>query len=256
MMKIIITGVNSGIGKYLHSMIPSIGVTRSNPLVENVAVDVIIHCAFNSSKDMTTHNLSSYMDDNIFLTNTLLKVKHKLFIFFSTVDVYHNKKKDSLESDVINLNSMSSFYATTKLMSEELVKKKSKKYIILRPTSMVGVDSRLNSFLRIVYNNNPRICINKRSIMNFVLYEDIYRFIRMAINDNVVGIYNIASSENILISEVAEYLSKKVSYGKYNYNVGFINNNKITKECNLFDKSSRGVMKIFLKRREKLSHIK
>ena len=67
----LITGINSGLGKFLHEEIEgSIGLNRENKnkILSSVSlngVDTIIHCAFNSKRDITDHY--AYLNDNIFL---------------------------------------------------------------------------------------------------------------------------------------------------------------------------------------------
>src|SRR3989344_3392693 len=148
MNKVVITGTNSGIGKYLFGQMDGIGITRDFStekwkILETDGVDIIIHCAVNSTSNITSENLNAYIYDNVFLTRRLLLVPHKKFIYFSSTDVYsqnnHNGRHD--ESEVINLNTTHTFYALTKLISEGLVKKYGCNWSILRATNLLGRDA-------------------------------------------------------------------------------------------------------------------
>ena len=107
MKKILITGVTSGIGKYLHEELGGEGFTRKNAkkiLSSRKRFDVIIHCAYSARRDVDSEYVYQYFSDTIGLTEKLLEMPHKLFIFFSTVDVYPRTKGLHKESEIISLD--------------------------------------------------------------------------------------------------------------------------------------------------------
>ena len=81
MERFLITGVGSGLGKYLLDHIPnSVGLKRGEfNLIKYKDFDTIIHCAFNKENIITDYK--KYLEDNIFLTQKLLQLKYKKFIF-------------------------------------------------------------------------------------------------------------------------------------------------------------------------------
>ena len=86
--RILVTGTNSGLGKFIaYSFESCLCLTRENKdeiikeCKEN-PVDVIIHSAFNSSRYV--RNYDDYFEDNIFLTEELLDLPHEKFIYIST----------------------------------------------------------------------------------------------------------------------------------------------------------------------------
>ena len=93
--KVLVTGANSGLGKYIASQIDCAILTRENSKsVLDKTYDTIIHCAFNSRK-----NVNDYYEivrDNIFLTKDLCKVPHNKFVFISSIDVYQEEDNLSL----------------------------------------------------------------------------------------------------------------------------------------------------------------
>ena len=69
-MRILTTGVLSGIGKYIHENLGGTGITRSTSAeelekIKRDGVDVIIHCAFNSEKEVTSDSLYKSFKDNV-----------------------------------------------------------------------------------------------------------------------------------------------------------------------------------------------
>ena len=250
MKKILITGAKSGIGKYLHEHLGGVGFTRENAekiLSAHERFDVIIHCAYNSSREVDSENVHSYFSDTIGLTEKLLEMPHKLFIFFSTVDVYPRKKGLHKEDEIIPLDEVKGMYAITKLISESLVRDKSKNFLILRPTGLLGEYSKKGSLMKVLTDALPAITLTKNSEINCVLYPDILGFIQRAMEKNIHGIYNIASSQNITPVNIAKRMNKKVSFGRFEYNVGAYDTSKAVGIIPAFKKTSEDAIRLFAK---------
>lgn len=251
MMRILTTGTLSGLGKHLFETFGGISYNRQISEEEcdkliNQGVDIILHSAFNSAKDVDSNNLYYYLEDSFLLTEKLIEIPHKKFIFISSVDVYPKDNKHHREDEVIDVNTVEGIYGLTKLMSECLVKKSSPNYLILRCTALIGKHSRKNSLIRIIKDDNPTLTISADSSFNYILHIHISEFIKLALEKNLQGIYNVASSENIVLSEVAKALGKKVNFGTYEYNVGNIDNSKITSIFPAFKKTSKEAILEFI----------
>lgn len=249
MKKFLITGANSGIGKYLYENFGGIGLTRKNGadiLSSGERFDSIIHCAYNSSRNIDSENLYSYVSDTILLTEKLLQLPHKKFIFFSTVDIYPRTTRVHKENEVIALNEVGGMYAVTKLICESLIKNKAKNFLILRPTGLLGTYSKKGSLMKILFDEKPKITLTRDSEINCTLYADILAFIRLAIEKNIKGIYNIGSSRNITPQEAAELAKKNISYGKFKYQVGNYDISQAATIVPEFKKTSKDAIRLFL----------
>lgn len=249
-MKLLITGTASGLGKYLFETFGGIPWTRKisntkRQKLKKEGVDIIIHAAFNSSKSVDSNNLYSYIEDNILLTEEITKIPHKKFIYISSVDVYPKNNKIHKESEVIDLSTVDGIYGIAKLMSESLIKNSSKNFLILRCTALLGKHSRKNSLIKIIKEKNPILTLSPTSSFNYILHSDVSEFIKLAIKEDLKGIYNLASSKNITLSEIAALLKKKINFGIYIYNVGHINNSKISSISPVFKQTSREVITEF-----------
>ena len=82
----LITGTRNGFGKYAHEKLGGFGLTRDTKeeeigRIQEQGVNTIIHCAFNTSKNVTSFDLPKYIEDNVFLTKRLTEIPHKKFIF-------------------------------------------------------------------------------------------------------------------------------------------------------------------------------
>lgn len=250
-MKFLISGAQSGLGKHLFEIFGGISLTRetSRAKIDNLkkGVDIIIHAAFNSNKDIDSNNLYSYLEDNIFLTEKLIKIPHQKFIFISSVDVYPKDEKTHTEDEVIDIDSVRGIYALTKLMSESLIKEESSNYLILRCSSLIGKYARKNTLIKIRTEEKPILTLSPDSFLNYILHTDVSKFIKLALEKDLKGIYNLVSSKNITLSEIASLLKKKVKFGNYTYRIGYIDNNKTTSVTPSFEKTSEEVVRQFLK---------
>lgn len=139
-MNILISGVKSGLGRYLHENLGGVGFDKDDfaarfTKLKQERFDVIIHCAFNSARTVNSKELGEYINDNLLLTEKLLSIRHKKFIFISSVDVYPKDSLVHFEDEVIDLNKLSGIYGITKLSSEAIVTSFSSNYLILRSSS-------------------------------------------------------------------------------------------------------------------------
>lgn len=254
-MRILVTGHKNGLGKYFFEKFDAIGWDKdiSSKQVSNLkkkGVDIIIHCAFNSSPEVDNESLFTYLQDNVFLTKELVSIPHKKFIFFSSVDVYPKDKDKHSEKEIINLNSVENIYGITKLISESIVKNYSKNYLILRCSAFLGKYSRKNSLIKIIEKEKCKLTLDKNSEFNYILYEDVLNLIQKSIKRNLKGVYNLASSQNIKIYEIAKIFNRKVKFGNYHYNSGKIDNRKTCRLDSNFKKTSKEIINIFIKEKK------
>ena len=251
-MTFLTTGHKSGLGRYLFEQFGGIGLDRNMPSqkfehISREGVDVIIHCASQPPRALTLTSLYQFTDDNVLLTERISRIRHKKFIFISSVDVYpknsslHNEKKD------IPLDSTTNLYAITKLMSESIIMKKCTNYLILRCSALLGTYSRQNSLTKMAEEKNPVLTLTASSVMNYILHRQVADFIKYAIENNLSGVYNLASSQNITLARVANLLKKKVNFGSYSYSVGKISNRKISKIFSSFARTSEEIVEQFIK---------
>jgi len=192
-MKILVTGNKSGLGKYLFENFKGIGWDRdispkSRQKIKKEGVDIIIHCAFNSSREVTTKSLFPYIEDNVFLTKELVSIPHKKFIFFSSADIYPKDGKIHSEKEIINLDSVKGLYAITKLISESIIRNYCKNFLIIRGSAFLGEYSRKNSLIKIIEGEKNAITLAGDSEFNYVLHSSILDFLKIAIKKNLKGL--------------------------------------------------------------------
>lgn len=244
---ILVTGTSSGVGRYIHEQLGGQGFTRqSGNIVElkKQSFELIIHCACNSmfTRLVTNENLGQYYYDNTLLTQELLQIPHRYFVFFSTVDVYPLGHELHLEDEVIHADLFRNIYATTKIISEAVVQAQARNFLILRPTTLVGLYMRKNNLIKLLEDSHPSLTLDERSVYNLILYSDILRFILLAIAKKETGIFNLASSNNVTLARIAKVAGKNAVFGAYHYEVGNIVNQKAARIQPRFNKSSEDIL--------------
>lgn len=259
-MKILVTGTNSGFGKHLQERFNSIFWNRDitdeqKSILKKDGVDVIIHCAFNSNKVVNSNNLYQYLSDNVLLTQELTTLSHKKFIYISTVDVYPKDNQEHIEDEVIDISQISGIYGISKLMSECVVRQICPNYLILRCSALLGKYSRKNSLVKMIEDEPAVVTVVDTSSFNYILHSDVADFIKQAMNKDFQGIYNLASSGNVTFREVANLLGKTVQFGSYEYEVGAVDNTKVTSVNLAFKKSSKEVVQEFIDQRRIDAHV-
>lgn len=251
MKRFLTTGISSGFGKYAYEHVGGLGITRktANATVERFkkkGVDVIIHCAVNSARVVDAENFQTYFNDNVSLTKKMLSIPHRKFIFMSTVDVYPRDSAKHGEREVLCPSKIKGNYALSKRLSEILVQKHAKNFAILRASSLLGRYSKPNSIIKIVRNRKPAVSLTADSELNCVRHETVLRLIRKIVQHDLRGIFNVTSSRNIPVREIAQMAGRKIRFGHYRYRVGRINNQKVAAILPDFKKTSRQVINQFI----------
>lgn len=249
-MRVLTTGIHSGLGRYIHENFSGLGLTRENrgecfKKVKREGVDCIIHCAGNNHKAINSASLYDYISDNVFLAQELVSLPHKKFIFISSIDVYPRSAGKHSEEEIIDMDSVEGIYAVTKLMAESIIRKNSPDCLILRAAAFLGKYSRKNSLIRIMEGEGCSLSLSGDSTFNYILYKDVLRFIEYAIDKGLGGIYNITSSSNISLLAVAGMFNKNVNFGRYRYEAGNIDNRKVVSVFPVLNKTSEEVINQF-----------
>jgi nucleoside-diphosphate-sugar epimerase len=229
MKKVLVSGADSGLGRYLHESFQGTGYTRATD-AEQLAqdhYDVIIHCAFNRCRDVTSETLHEVVADNILLTSKLLELSHRKFIFISSIDVYPRSRNVYRENEPIAVEELSSLYGLTKLMAESLVRARSRNWIILRLSLLLGPYMRPNNVSRLLFEEHPQLTLTAESSFNVVAYDDVVGVIEAMIMRDLHGIYNVARKSNVMLRELSGLLGKRVEFGQATYLTGEIDNSKI-----------------------------
>ncbi len=213
-VKVLVTGVRSGLGQYLHHHLLSTGLERSNAQeIFNTSklYDVIIHCAFSKPGSHTT-------DENISTMQNLLKIPHDKFIFISSSDVYGSKKTSCRENDLLKAEEAMTDYAKQKIICENYLQKHSTNYLILRPCGLIGPETMSKNLKALIFEDKPVLTLSDKSVLNFVSHFEVLNFIKLYIQEILPsGIYNFGRYDRISIKKIASLFKKTPVYGNFDY---------------------------------------
>jgi nucleoside-diphosphate-sugar epimerase len=141
------------------------------------------------------------------------------YLFFSSVKVYQNKSDIPLREK--NSCIPKTIYGKNKLITEKMLHKMiSKKLLILRLGSIVGLDLRVNNSYQTLINKmlidlkyKGYISIPKKNYKKDVLTIDVFaKFVEMCIKRKLIGTYNLSSGISLSLKKIAFSLIK--GYGK------------------------------------------
>tara|TARA_B100000035_G_scaffold268837_1_gene242453 strand:+ start:6431 stop:7114 length:684 start_codon:yes stop_codon:yes gene_type:complete len=225
----LITGINSGLGKYLYKNFPnSVGLNRSTNFeaIKHIKYDTIIHCAFN--KETQISDYKKYLNDNIFLTQRLKELKYKKFIYISSVDVYQKNKN---------------IYSYFKIFSETLMDKED---LILRCPMILGNTMKPNHVTKLL-NNVKYIGLSGESKFNYILMQDLVDFLQSKDYLKHSGVIDFVSNGSLKLKKLKQILNSKTKLGDYIYNNSLDYLNPIFILNKKYDDSSLNKIKTYFK---------
>lgn len=229
--KILISGTSTGLGKYLNKKFKAVKYKRKSDIkyYKKRKWDLIIHCGFYSGD-----KIDEYIEC-IKHTKLILQLNFKKIVFISSTAVYENQKSKREEKYNIYTNLKKSDYANTKIICENLMPKNS---LILRLGTILGKEMRKNNIYKLLYNKKPKLSISKNSIYSFITYNEIFGFIKLALNKKLEGKFNFLRNDYTPINNFSKKINKRVLWGDYLFICTKAPNQKILKFINLNAKSS------------------
>jgi hypothetical protein len=228
MAKFLVTGIGSGLGKYLYNTIPgSLGLNRKNfNLIKNEDFEVIIHCAFNKENVIT--NYKTYLDDNIFLTQRLKNLNYSKFVYISTVDVYQENP---------------TMYAHFKRFSETLLNNND---LILRCPMMLGDTMKPNHATKLK-DNIESLGLSGESKFNYLLMSDLAEFFISEDYKQHKGVIDFVANGLVKLEDVKQHFNSTTKLGEYVYENNLEFSNPIFKLNEKYNKSSLDNLKQYFK---------
>jgi nucleoside-diphosphate-sugar epimerase len=228
---LLITGARSGLGHSTHRALGGTALVRGmsvdDPDIRAAApFDAIIHCAVNAAKDVSMRTAYRYMADNLLLTQQLVGIPHRKFVFVSTLAVYPPTGRAVREDEDIDLLPLAGPYAFTKLFSDLYVQEHAKDPLILRTTTLLGPSIRPSTVHRALTQKGCQLFLAPSARYNFVMHDEIIEFIVQAMDSGISGAFNIGSEGLVRLSSIVDQLGLSVSYGEYHYDIGPVDSRK------------------------------
>lgn len=226
----LVTGIKSGLGKYLYENLPSCaGMDRHHSinLFKDEDFDTIVHCAFNKESKITDYY--KYLEDNLHLTESLLTLSYKKFIYISTVDVYADQP---------------SYYGLFKKFAESIVQR-SPNTLILRCSMILGKGTKPNHITKLI-DNVDKLTLSEQSTFNYILNSHILQFVEQYASIHKKGIIDFISNKNISLKEAKEEIKSTTQLGDYIYTSDYPYINPVYKLHKAFDNSSLDNLKSYI----------
>tara|TARA_X000000950_G_scaffold286958_1_gene397471 strand:+ start:16454 stop:17302 length:849 start_codon:yes stop_codon:yes gene_type:complete len=134
-------------------------------LIKKIKPDIIFHFAGNTRKFKKYNN-------QYFITKNIVEAisKETLFVFPSTDKIYINSPKDNLENSKI-INKFDNLYEKQKINCEKFIKKKLKKYFILR-LGIVHSTGKIDYFKKSIIDQT---LVNLKNKKKSIVFKNIYR---------------------------------------------------------------------------------
>jgi nucleoside-diphosphate-sugar epimerase len=228
---LLVTGVRNGLGHAVHHALGGIGFVRGmaldDPVIRAAApFDAIIHCAVNSAKYVSMATAYGYMEDNLLLTQRLVDIPHRKFVFVSTLAVYPPTGRAISEDEDVDLMALTGPYAFTKLFSDLYVQERANEPLVLRTTTLLGPAIRPSTVMRALTRRDCQLFLAPASRYNFVMHDDIVDFIVQAMDRGITGAFNIGSEGLVALSSIVDQLELSVRYGEHHYDIGPVDTRK------------------------------
>jgi len=255
-LNVLVTGARSGLGKAIADHFHGQRVNRGEfdafrHEYRNERFDAIFHCAFNSAKQVALSGAGDYVYDNLFFTQELLEIPCVKFVYISTPDLYPHWTDERREDTDFDVTALPGIYSFTKLASELAIQRRTKNFLICRPTTFLGPSMRPNTTLRLLTERNPRLFLRPESRFNYVLHRDVVGFLEVALRRDLTGIYNIACRGTVRLADICDDLGLTPQFGDYLYDIGNVSNAKVASHYAGFTRSSVETLNEFI---DKLGH--
>jgi len=228
---LLVTGARSGLGNAVHRALGGMafvrGTSTDDPAIRAAApFDAIIHCSVNADKAVTMGTMFKYLDDNFLLTQRLVDIPHRKFVFVSSLAVYPPSGRAISEDEDLDLLPLTGPYAFTKLFSDAYVRERAQNPLILRTTTLLGPAIRTNTLLRALTQPGCQLFLAPGARYNCVLHADIVEFIAQALDRNICGAFNLGSKGLVVLSDIVDQLGLSVRYGDFHYDIGPVDTSK------------------------------
>jgi dTDP-4-dehydrorhamnose reductase len=207
-------------------------------ILDEIKCDVFIHTAGLTNIDECQKNKEKAKFANIEVTKNLIKAckisKKKIkFIYISTDQLFNGKIKTGY-SEVSKVKPLN-FYAKTKILSENFIKKNYRNYLILR-TNFFGKGNKFKKSFsdKIIQNlkKGQKVDLFSNVIFNPISINILIKIILNLCNLDAKGTYNVSSDDPITKYELGVKIAKLKGYNKSLIVANKLENLNLTKRPN------------------------
>jgi len=187
---ILVTGITSGLGKYLHNRLGCDGWKRGDSIPKKHYSN-IIHCAH-----------SKHPHENDDMLRSLFSIPCDKFTYISSLDVYN----------AFHLGHTG--YAMTKLRCEQFVRQSYGKHLILRLGGLIGRDARPNTLTRAISGN--KVTVTPDSTFGYIQHESVVGYL------SGEGTVNVSGNAMVIRDILEELGIAAPEYGEFPYHTPYV----------------------------------
>jgi nucleoside-diphosphate-sugar epimerase len=238
--RVLVSGTSSGLGRALHGVFGG-DVVRRHALDEDLprwiagGTDVLIHCAADARKEFPATELAAYRESHLTLTERLLHVPHRLFVYVSSQAVYPADGHAWREDEDVRVSDALSVYGIFKLLAEDSVRRMSPRALILRTSALVGPEGRANNIMRLLRREPGRLFLSGACPYNLIAYSQVAAFVREAFRHGTAGTFNIGARDDRTLAEIARHVGADVTFGDHLYTAPAADLSKSRSVTRVFD---------------------
>ncbi len=173
--------------------------------------DIFVNANGNSKRWWANQNPC---EDFLASTNSVIKsifdFPAKTYIYISSVDVYsrHDQPKYTLESSTIVPEKLEP-YGLHKYLSEQIVKKYTNQFLILRPSAILGSSLKKGPVFDVI--NGKSLFITKNSKLQFITGFEIAKVIDLLLKKKITGnVINVGGIGSIYLSKLNKIFNKEI----------------------------------------------
>lgn len=185
-------------------------------IFKEIKPGVVVHAAGITKLDPCETNKEKAYKVNVEGTENIIKgckLNNSKIVYFSTDFVFDGKKGNYKEEDSTN---PLSYYAKTKLKSEELVKNSGLDYIIARVAVLYGAkqNNKLVSWCINQLKNQEYVTLIADHIRTPTLVDDVAEALNVLIQKNKTGLYHVAGSEKLSAFSMGVRIAEVFNFDK------------------------------------------
>lgn len=218
-MTVLVSGTNSGLGKYLQRQFEAEAYRRHAPDTHCSHYEMIIHAACGAPPREGLHSpeANAYVAEQAALCDALLSIPHRRFVYISSIDIYAGQNNGGKEEASIDPALCSGAYAKMKFRCEQQVRDNAAKPLILRPAALLGGDMRPNSAMRMLSAQDQPLSLAAESSFNYVLHSQVMSLVERLNRADFVGTINVVSGLNVTLGDLARQYDCQPEFGQFIY---------------------------------------
>lgn len=206
--------LGSDLVTYLSKSYEVTGISKENYSKHvGTSFDVVINANGNSKRFWANeHPYEDFIASTESVYKSIFDFPTKLYIYISSSDVYPNHANAPFEDARIESKKLSS-YGFHKFLSEIIVRRLTKNYLILRSSMMLGRKLKKGPFFDIVHHQP--LFISKKSKLQLITTKAISEIIDLLITNNIKNeIFNMGGKGVLAFENVHTYFKTTVHFQK------------------------------------------